>query len=72
MVAMDARGDLTKGLPMSLLRILFQLLLLPILALMLPLFYGLAWLREAMGDLALKRSPVVVSVQPLRPLRRDD
>ena len=50
---------------MSLPRILFQILLLPILALMLPLFYGIAWLREAMGDLALKRAPVVVSRQRL-------
>jgi hypothetical protein len=50
---------------MSLPRILFQILLLPILALMLPLFYGVAWLREAMGDLALKRAPVVVTSRPL-------
>ncbi len=57
---------------MNLPRILFQILLLPILALIVPLFYGIAWLREAMGDLALKRSPVVVSSRPLRPLRRDD
>ena len=57
---------------MSLPRILLQILLLPILALILPLFYGIAWLREAMGDLALKRAPVVVTSQPLRPLRRDD
>jgi hypothetical protein len=48
------------------------MLLLPILALVLPLFYGIAWLREAMGDLALKRAPVVVTSQPLRSLRRDD
>ena len=61
-----------EGLPMSLPRILFQILLLPILALLLPLFYGIAWLREAMGDLALKRAPVVVTSQTLRPLRRDD
>ncbi len=57
---------------MSLPRILLQMLLLPILALVLPLFYGIAWLREAMGDLALKRAPVVVTSQPLRSLRRDD
>jgi hypothetical protein len=57
---------------MSLPRILFQLLLLPILALALPLFYGIAWLREAMGDLALKRAPVMVSSRPLRPQWRDD
>jgi hypothetical protein len=57
---------------MSLPRILFQILLLPILALMLPLVYGIAWLREAMEDQALKRAPVVVSSRPLRPLRRDD
>ena len=60
---------------MSLPRILLQLLLLPILALILPLFYGIAWLREAFGDFALKRAPVVVSHQALRtlpphPLRR--
>lgn len=55
---------------MSLPRILFQILLLPILALMLPLFYGIAWLREAIGDLALKRAPVVVSSHPVPPLRR--
>ncbi len=54
---------------MSLPRILFQILLLPILALMLPLFYGIAWLREAMDDLTLKRAPVVVSSRPLRPRR---
>jgi hypothetical protein len=53
---------------MSLPRILFQILLLPILALMLPLFYGIAWLREAFGDLTLKRAPVVVSRQVLPPL----
>jgi hypothetical protein len=57
---------------MSLLRTLLQILLLPILALMLPLFYGIAWLREAMEDLALKRAPVLVSSRPLRPQRRDD
>lgn len=57
---------------MSLPRILFQILLLPILALMLPLFYGIAWLREAMGDLALKRAPVVVSSRRLESLRCDD
>jgi len=57
---------------MSLPRIVFQILLLPILALMLPLFYGIAWLREAMADLALKRAPVVVSSPRRRPLRRDD
>jgi len=57
---------------MSLPRIVFQILLLPILALMLPLFYGIAWVREALSDLALKRAPVVVSSQRLRPMRRDD
>jgi hypothetical protein len=60
---------------MSLPRILLQILLLPILALIVPLFYGIAWLREAMDDRALKRAPVVVTsrpLRPLRPLRRDD
>ena len=57
---------------MSLPRILLQILLLPILALILPLFYGIAWLREAMSDMALKRAPVVVTSRSLRPLRRDD
>jgi len=57
---------------MSFPRILLQLLLLPILALIVPLFYGIAWLREAMSDLALKRAPVVVSSRPVRPRRRDD
>ena len=57
---------------MSLPRILLQILLLPILALIVPLFYGIAWLREAMDDRALKRAPVVVTSRPLRPLRRDD
>jgi hypothetical protein len=46
---------------MSLPRILFQILLLPVLALMLPLVYSIAWLREAISDAALRRAPVVVS-----------
>ena len=58
---------------MNLPRVLIQILLLPILALMLPLFYGIAWLREALEDLALKRAPVVVSSRssapPLPPTR---
>ena len=55
---------------MSLPRLVFQILLLPILALLLPLFYGIAWLREALSDLALKRAPVVISSRRLEPLPR--
>jgi hypothetical protein len=46
---------------MSLPRILFQILLLPVLALVLPLVYAIAWLREAISDATLRRAPVVVS-----------
>ena len=38
-------------------RITIQLLLLPVLALALPLMFGLAWVREAIADLA-QRTPL--------------
>ena len=55
---------------MSLPRILFQILLLPVLALMLPLVYAIAWLREAIGDATLRRAPVVVTSNYPTPRRR--
>jgi hypothetical protein len=46
-------------------RVIIQLLLLPILALVLPLIYLVAWLREAMDDRAFARAPVPVAVRRL-------
>jgi len=39
-------------LAMHLLRLMLQLVLLPVVALVVPLVFGLAWLHEAIVDLA--------------------
>ena len=38
-------------------RVAIPLLLLPLLALALPLMFALAWVQEAIGDLASPRRP---------------
>ena len=49
---------------MTLLRLLIQFLLLPTLALIVPLLYAIAWLREARADLARRPVPVRIHRQP--------
>jgi hypothetical protein len=58
-------------------RLLMQLLLLPVVTLVVPLVFGLAWLHEAIGDLTrgepprgpLVPSPVLARVRDGRNLR---
>ncbi len=57
---------------MQLPRVVIQILLLPILALVLPLIYLIAWLSEAIDDRALERAPVVVRRLPAPRIRRND
>lgn len=44
-------------------RITLQFLLLPVLVLVLPLMYLLAWLHEAVGDLMPRQAPVLLSLR---------
>jgi hypothetical protein len=68
----------TSRLATHLTRIVMRLLLLPIVTLLVPLVFALAWLHEAIVDLtrgelsreALMPSPVLARVRDGRELRR--
>jgi len=48
---------MTSRLAVHLIRLSIQLLLLPLLMLVVPMLFAMAWVREAIGDLASGREP---------------
>jgi len=48
---------MASQIAVHLIRLSIQLLLLPLLMLVVPTLFAMAWVREAIGDLASRREP---------------
>jgi hypothetical protein len=63
-VQRQARTLLSHEVPAMIFRVAIPLLLLPVLAVTLPLMFALAWLHEALGDMAPARQAPDESWKP--------